>query len=150
MRSQVSSAETAQDLVSQIFLKTYRHWHAAPRGEAATFWLFRIARNALIDHWRVEGKRASVSVPLDELIETRGQEANPEAICSARERSGRLLEVVGSLEKGDRVVLALKFTAQHTNREVAAILNISEAAVSMRLLRALRRLRDRLAERGVS
>jgi RNA polymerase sigma factor (sigma-70 family) len=50
----------------------------------------------------------------------------------------------------DRMLLSLKFTAQRTNREVAGILGISEAAVSMRLLRALRRLRERLADLGVS
>ena len=146
VRGQVSSADSANDLVSQIFLKSYRHWSRAPRGEAATFWLFRIARNTLIDYWRVEGRRESVNVPLDELADVGDGRANPEAMCSAKERAARLLKAVGSLGKDDRVLLSLKFTGQRTNREIAAILGISDPAVSMRLLRALRRLRERLSD----
>jgi RNA polymerase sigma factor (sigma-70 family) len=57
--------------------------------------------------------------------------------------------VLSQLDKDDRTILGLKFTAQQTNREIAAILELSEGAVSMRLLRALRRLRERLSERGI-
>jgi RNA polymerase sigma factor (sigma-70 family) len=57
--------------------------------------------------------------------------------------------VLSQLDKDDRTILGLKFTAQQTNREIAAVLELSEGAVSMRLLRALRRLRERLLERGI-
>ena len=61
-----------------------------------------------------------------------------------------LLSVMSELDKDDQTVLGLKFTAQQTNREIAAILDLTEGAVSMRLLRALRRLRERLLERGIT
>lgn len=150
VRSQVASADVAQDLVSRAFVKAYRRWPTSPRGEAATFWVFRIARNTLIDYWRVDGRHESVNVSLDELAERPATGANPEAACSEKERAALLLRVIGSLDTDDRIVLSLKFTGQRTNREIAAILAISEGAVSMRLLRALRRLRQRLTEAGVS
>ena len=150
VRAQVLSTSDAHDLVGRIFLKAYAGWRRAPRGEEAVWWLFRIARTTLIDYRRVEGRRASVRASLDDVAEIRDNAADPEAGYSAKERGTLLLEVVGRLDANSRMLLNLKFTARRTNREIAGILRISEAAVSMRLMRALRRLRDELTTLGVS
>lgn len=150
IRSQVGAPAPAQELVARVFLKAYRHRRKLPGGEAASIWLFRIARNTVIDYWRVEGRRDQARVSLDELSDMPDAAANPEALYAAKERQAALLRVMSTMCVDDRMLLGLKFTAQRTNREVAAILGISEAAVSMRLLRALRRLRDQLADLGMS
>lgn len=147
LRSQVRSSEVAEDLISKVFSKAYEHWSQAPPGEAATFWLFRIARNTLIDHWRVEGRRESLRVRLDE-VEELSDPSTPESLYAARERTQALLEAMSTLDDDDRMLLSLKFAGQRSNRDIASILGISDAAVSMRLLRALRRLRVRLQEEG--
>ena len=148
LRSQTPRGEIAQELTSSVFLKACRHWPNAPRGEAATFWIFTIAKTTLIDYWRVEGRRDAASVSLDELVETSGAGTDPERICAARERSRALVRVASTLEETARIVIALKFAGQRSNHEIARILGISEAAVSMRLVRALRKLRARLREAG--
>lgn len=150
IRSQVGHASTAQDLVSRIFLKAYRHRAKAPAGDAEILWIFRIAHTSLIDYWRVEGRRRSIDVPLAELGEIPDRVTDLEGRYAARERATLLLRVMADLSDGERELLALKFTAQRTNREIAEILGVSEAAISMRLLRALRRLRGRLQELGVA
>ena len=149
IRSQVGSVQSAQDVVARIFLKAFRHRAKAPAGPAAMVWVFRIAHTVLIDHWRVEGRREAASVSIDDLAEFPERQANPEAAYAEKERKALLLSVMSELDKDDRTVLGLKFTAQQTNREIAVILDLSEGAVSMRLLRALRRLRERLLERGI-
>ena len=149
VRSHVRSAGEAHELVGRIFVKVYAHWPQAPRGDAAVLWLFRVARNTVIDYWRREGRKELVSVALDELEELPDQSRDPEGQYASKQRKALLLEAVSELDPNSRMLLALKFTAQRTNREIAAILQVSEAAVSMRLLRALRRLRERLAGRGV-
>jgi RNA polymerase sigma-70 factor (ECF subfamily) len=148
IRSQVASADTAQELVSRVFLKAYRHRAKAPADGAATQWVFRIAQTTLIDYWRVERKRELASVPIDELTNLTSGGSDAESAYARKERSTQLLRLVGELAEADRTILALKFTAQQTNREIATILATSEAAVSMRLLRALRRLRERLKVAG--
>jgi len=150
LRSQAPRPEVAQELTSTVFLKACRHWPHAPRGDAATFWIFKIARTTLIDYWRVEGRRDAANVSLDELSETSDRSADPEAMCAAKERSRALVRVASTLGEADRVLIALKFAGQRSNQQIAGILGISEAAVSMRLGRALRRLRERLKEEGVS
>jgi RNA polymerase sigma factor (sigma-70 family) len=150
IRSQVGNVHTAQDIVGRIFLKAYKHRNSIPAGPAAMVWVFRIAHTTLIDHWRVEGRRHSTSVSIDDLADFPGELPNPEAAYAQKERKALLLSVMSELDKDDCTVLGLKFTAQQTNREIAAILDLSEGAVSMRLLRALRRLRERLLERGIN
>ena len=149
VRCQVRDTEAAKDIVSQSFLKAYQHKTKAPSGDAMAHWLFRIVRNTLIDHWRVDGRRQMACVSLEELPQLADGVASPEMQVATRERQATLLRVMSGLPERDRTVLALKFAAYRTNRDIAAILHLSEGAVSMRLLRALRRLREKLLELGV-
>ena len=62
------------------------------------------------------------------------------------ERQIRLQAVLNSLDENDREVLALRHFEQFSNSEVAALLEMSESAAGMRYLRALRRLKQELAQ----
>jgi RNA polymerase sigma-70 factor (ECF subfamily) len=53
-------------------------------------------------------------------------------------------EALGEMEPLDREVLALRHYEQLSNREAAEVLGLSEAAASIRFIRALRRLKERL------
>lgn len=150
IRSHVASMQVAQDIAGRVFLKAYQHRAKLPVGEEGMLWAFRVARTTLIDHWRVENRRESVSISLEELADVPTALADPEALYLTKERSARLLRVIGELDEEERLVLTLKFTAQCMNREIGAILGLAPGAVSMRLLRALRRLRARLLELGIS
>jgi RNA polymerase sigma-70 factor (ECF subfamily) len=149
VRCQVADRGTAQELAGRAFFKAYRHRRRLPAGPDALLWMLRIAHNLVIDHWRVEGRRAAVTISLDELGDVAGSVATPEATAVTRERRAALIQLIGDLDERDRSIIALKFGAQRTNREIARVLRISDAAVSMRLLRALRRLRARMVEAGV-
>ncbi len=148
VRTQVADAATAQEIVAQVYLKAYRHREHTPDADGRIAWLFRIARNVVIDHRRVAGKREAVTIGLDELRHLPRARENPETAVLERERLTLLLRAMGSLPERDRSLLALKFAARRTNREIAGTLGISEAAVSMRLLRALQRMRERLTATG--
>lgn len=87
---------------------------------------------------------------MEELADVAGESVTPDTAYAAKERKALLLSVVSELDKDDRSIVALKFMGQRTNREIAKILGISEGAASMRLLRALRRVRERLLELGIT
>jgi RNA polymerase sigma factor (sigma-70 family) len=148
IRSQVGSKQTAQELTGRAFLKAYKHRSKAPRGDEAAHWLFAIARTTVVDYWRTEGRREAVNVSIDELALVSDSGASPEVTYSLKERWALLLRVISMMDEDDRILLGLRFAAERTNREIAAVLSVSEAAVSMRLLRTLRRLRDLLTELG--
>jgi RNA polymerase sigma factor (sigma-70 family) len=148
IRSQVATTEAAQELVSRVFLKAYRHREKAPRGGAAMQWVFRIAHTTLIDYWRVEKRHERASLPIHEIAELPAASTDPETAYERKRQIGDLLQVVSDLGEEDRAMLSLKFAAHRTNRDIAGILHVSEGAVSMRLLRSLRRLRERLERMG--
>jgi RNA polymerase sigma factor (sigma-70 family) len=149
VRCQVGDRATAEELAGHAFFKAYRHRHRQPAGLDALLWILRIAHNVVIDHWRVEGRRQGVTISLDELGDIAGTTVDPEIAALTRERQAALVRLMGGLDPREQSLLALKFAAQRTNREIAAVLSLSEGAVSMRLLRALRRLREQLREAGV-
>jgi RNA polymerase sigma-70 factor (ECF subfamily) len=150
LRSQVYRRDTAEELLGRVLLKAYQRWGRERCGQGTVLWLFRAARTTLIDFWRGEGQRGRVSVPIDELEDLPAPAANPEAALAAKERQALVLQAISDLGEDERVLLALKFAGERTNREIGKVLGISEAAVSMRLLRALRGLRERLRGLGVS
>lgn len=144
-RSHVSDAATAEELTSRIFLKAYEQRHRAPTGDAQRYWLFRIAITTVVDHYRESARRRTVWVSLDELGDLEDPSApDPERHLLARERAASLLGAIGELGPRDRELLLLKFAGRQTNQEIGEILRVSPAAVSMRLMRALRQLRQRL------
>jgi RNA polymerase sigma-70 factor (ECF subfamily) len=148
IRCQVSTVETAQDLVSRVFVKAYHHRRNQPASDAAMQWVFRIARTTLIDYWRVDRRRESASLPLEQIAELPSESDNPEAAYERKQRAAEVIRVLSELNDDDRMMLALKFAGQRTNREIAAIMSLSDGAVSMRLLRSLRKLRERLRGTG--
>lgn len=149
LRAQVHDVSAAEELVGRVFLKAYQHRAKLPESdEEALFWILRVARTTLIDYCRVEGRREAVSIPLEELAIPPQITADPESLYLERQRRRLLIRLINEFDMDVREVLILKFFAQRTNREIAAVLEISEGAVSMRLLRALRSLRIRLSDAG--
>lgn len=144
-RAHVANAAAAEELTSRVYLKAYEHRARAPVGERQRYWLFRIAVTTVVDHYRAEARRQAVTVSLDELGDIEDDAGtDPEQRLLARERSAALLTAVGDLGARDRELLLLKFVGRQTNQEIGEVLRVSPAAVSMRLMRALRRLRERL------
>ncbi len=101
--------------------------------------MLAIARNALTDHYRRQKHRATVST--DEhpaLIDSLATVDDP----LARELAfDGLLAWLAQLGERDRHVLALRYGADLSAREIAGNLGLSEANVHQIISRALRRLR---------
>src|SRR5262245_36268406 len=75
-------------------------------------------------------------------------ERTPSTEAVQLELQRRLAAAVGELADDDREIILMRHTEQLSNGEVAAVLGLTEAAASMRYLRALRRLRAVLVPEG--
>ena len=64
-----------------------------------------------------------------------------------RERRYRLLAAVGRLSQREQDILALKFAAGQTNRQIAQLTRLGESNVGVILYRAVRKLRRELSEK---
>lgn len=140
IRLRVIEEQDALDLTQQVFLKAldalprYR-----PSGIPFSAWLFRIARNAVIDHHR----RSKSSVPWDLLPESLHptSDTDPETAALLHESVASLQVALGSLDAYRRELLALRFASELTIREIAAVLGKPEATVKSDLRRTLQRLK---------
>jgi RNA polymerase sigma-70 factor (ECF subfamily) len=74
-----------------------------------------------------------------------GREGRPSEAAVQAELRARLEELLNRLDPLDHEVLALRHFEQLSNAEAARVLGLTEAAASKRYVRALERLRERLA-----
>ena len=139
----VGNRHDAEDLTTQTFLKMLEsigrfRWRSAP----FSAWLFRIAHNLAMDHFRA-GRRWQLE---EQPPEPPGSE-EPSAEQGAFEAIGResMLELIERLSDEQKQVLTLKFVFSFSNREVAAILGKTEGAVKSLQHRALVSLQKQLA-----
>jgi RNA polymerase sigma-70 factor (ECF subfamily) len=139
----VGNRHDAEDLTTQTFLKMLEsigsfRWRSAP----FSAWLFRIAHNLAMDHFRAARRWQ----PEEEPPEPPGSE-EPSAEQGAFEAIGResMLELIERLSDEQKQVLTLKFVFSFSNREVATILGKTEGAVKSLQHRALVSLQKQLA-----
>jgi RNA polymerase sigma-70 factor, ECF subfamily len=130
----VGNRHDAEDLTTQTFLKMLEsinrfHWRSVP----FSAWLFRIAHNLAMDHFR----RNRRWQPEEEVPEPPGSE--PSAEAEAMQAIGRqsLLRLIEDLSPEQQQVLTLKFVFNFTNNDVGAILGKSEGAIKSLQHRAL-------------
>ena len=146
VRAQVPHLEDAADLTQQIFLQAL---DALPtyqaRGLPFAAWLFRIARNAVIDSYR---RRKGGGVPLSLLPEDLHPitSDDPLTMVVDREREQRLHDLVGALPPHKRELLMLRFAGQLSSTEIALVVRRSPAAVQKQLTRILLELKGHYHE----
>jgi RNA polymerase sigma-70 factor (ECF subfamily) len=140
----VGTKHDAEDLTTQTFLKMLEsigkfRWQSAP----FSAWLFRIAHNLAMDHFRA-GRRWQ---PEEEVPEPPGEE-EPSAELAAMRTIGResMLKLIERLSPEQQQVLTLKFVFNLPNAEVAAILDKTEGAIKSLQHRALVSLQKQIAQ----
>lgn len=138
--------EAAEDLTGEVFLRMLR---ALPgyRDQALPFraWLYRIARNLLVDHWRQAGVRAASAA-----ADPPAAEADLPAEIEQRLTLAELQTALAALDETQREVVTLRFLAGLSIQETAAALEKTEAAIKALQHRGLTGLRQRLAAGGVT
>lgn len=136
-RYRVGDRATAEDLTAATFEKAWRA-RDRYRRDLAKFstWLFSIARNVAIDHMR----RRRDEVPLDEAAE-RSAPDSPEEQLIRKAELERLRRLCEDLPERDRELLALKYGAGLSNREIARVYGLTESNVGTILHRAVQQLR---------
>jgi len=136
-RYRVGAGPEAEDLTAATFEKAWRARDRYRRDRAAFgTWLIAVARNVAIDHFRA----AKDSVPLEEAAEIPGGHT-PEEIAERRSDEDRLGRLLARRTERERELLALKYGAEYTNRDIARMTGMSESNVGTILHRAVQALR---------
>lgn len=139
-RSHLANNDDAADVTQQVFIRAFQ---ALPRYRAteAPFaaWLFRIAANAITDEFR---RNRRPTVALQFLPESLSPPTEPPSAADETDRIELLRERIGRLSERERQLLAFRFAAGLTAREIAVVVGRSEAAVQKQLSRTLNTLKE--------
>lgn len=149
----VRSHEDAMDVVQETFIRVHQN---LPRfkGDAAFFtWVYRIARNAAIDHQRRERRVDTVEVDENTLTDE-GAQHDPLAIDSPSplkaalrgELADVLARALSSLSEAHRTILVLREVDGLSYEELAQTLAIPKGTVMSRLFHARQRMQVLLAD----
>jgi RNA polymerase sigma-70 factor (ECF subfamily) len=139
----VGNRHDAEDLTTQTFLKMLEaigrfRWRSAP----FSAWLFRIAHNLAMDHFRA-AKRMQPEEEVPEPPDSEEISAEEEAMHAIGRQS--MLELIENLSPEQQQVLTLKFVFNFPNAEVATILGKTEGAIKSLQHRALVSLQKQFA-----
>lgn len=142
VRFRVGDASDAEDVVQRVFLKVIE---ALPRYEerGAPFaaWLFRLARNTVIDHVRTR----HIAEPLESQLARPASGRGPEELAIAADELDALAVALGQLTQEQRDVIAYRFFAGLSPAEIGLIMGKREGTIRALQFRALGALRRELA-----
>jgi RNA polymerase sigma-70 factor (ECF subfamily) len=137
----VGDHNTAEDLVSEIFEKVLVNYHTYnPQKGSFSTWIYTIANNNIINYYKKNHRNSSINF---EQIDSKYQ---LEDSIIEQELKEDLLKAILCLDERQRNIIALKFGANLTNREIARMMDLTDSNVGTVLYRSLKHLRDILKE----
>jgi RNA polymerase sigma-70 factor (ECF subfamily) len=129
----------AEDLTSETFERAWKHRERYKRDlSSLSTWIFTIARNLAIDHYRKKDGETSLA----EAVDLPSNEMPMDEMAQQRAEYARLSVLLAGLADRDRELVALKYGAGLTNRAIADLSGLSESNVAVILHRVIHALRD--------
>jgi RNA polymerase sigma factor (sigma-70 family) len=131
--------DASRDLTQNVFIKVIRYSNSWREDKTFLPWLFRIARNIMVDHFR--GVRKFYQ--LDEVPEiTLRDREDAIRTTDLGESVGFLMEAMAKLPPGYRELIELNRFQGFSYREIAMTTDSSENTVRVRTFRAIQKLRE--------
>ena len=140
----VTETQTAEDLSTEVFIRMINKLPGyVDRGRPFLAWLYTIARNMVIDHYRIEDKKRETPIK-EEILED--QMLNPDQQLQARQTEDCFRKALNLLPETQRQLLVYRFINGFSTPKIIQLLNKSDRAVRSLQHRALRSLEKVLAE----
>ena len=137
--TKVKSVPVAEDITSDIFLKAWQKLHQyKPRtGIGFSSWLYAIARNGVVDYYRLNERSELSFEDLPEMADLEGKELYREA--------SEIENALKSLPEEYEKVLRLRFVEQMSIAKVAQAMKKKEDNIRALTSRALKKLKEQLS-----
>ena len=140
----VSDNEAAKELLQETFMKTWEYLKKGNKIDEIRPFLYRVLHNQLIDHLR----KRKPQVSLDDLAETgfdiaHGGRNEEEARIDAK----KLLVLLDEIDESYRNVLVMRYVDDMSIQEIADLTGDQPNSISVRLHRALKKLKELHDER---
>lgn len=148
VRRSIGDRALAEELYQEIWMRVIEARARYEPQARFTTWLYTIARNRLVDHWRKRGLQivsleAGDDPPLDPDA---GPAHDPPRQLQARERLERFMRALEALPPAQREVFLLREEAGMSIAEIARATGANEEAAKSRLRYALAKLREAVGD----
>jgi RNA polymerase sigma-70 factor (ECF subfamily) len=139
-------ASAAQDLLQEIFVKTFVHLNDYDHSLQFSSWIYRIAHNETVSYFRKERSRPSVLTRAEDffLFENIADEAGLIDQKSQRHSVMEIQSAVSRLEPRYRDIIVLKFFEEKSYEEISDILQIPQGTVATLINRAKKKIKSYL------
>ena len=138
----VGTYESAEDLTSEVFEKAFKAYNDFKwQGVSISSWLFKIARNLLIDHYRKKSKIGG-DIPLDKvanIIPNPDPEVYQDYIKDQEEMV--LFDCLREFDDEEQYLIFYKFFEGLSNIDIAKITGLAESNVGTKLYRIRKKLK---------
>jgi RNA polymerase sigma-70 factor (ECF subfamily) len=141
--ARLSDRQDAEDLAEEVFIRVWRSIASyEDQGVPFISYLFRVARNAIIDHYRITGRKGYQESIEGKVLQD--LDANPSDIAMTNLENQEIRQILDQLRDDYRMVLVLRFLSELSPEEIAQVMGRSAGAVRVLQHRALISLRDLL------
>jgi RNA polymerase sigma-70 factor (ECF subfamily) len=137
--SRVGNVHEAEDITAQAFLVAFESFDRFREDRHFASWLFTIARNKAMDHFRQRKDLSSIDEAANIPVEN-----DPLSGMIQVEQMTALSKLIQALPEEDRELLRLRFLAAMSFPEIAHFLHRNEGAVKKSIYRLLARLHSQL------
>jgi len=138
----VHHEQTSLDIVQDSFIAAARHIHRLRHDRKFGSWLFNIAHQKCIQHWRRRHPQEEEIDPLESDLPT--FDAGPEELLLRKEQEEVFMRALGQLAVPHRAVLLLHYIEEFPLEEIARITGTQLGTVKSRLHYARKALRQLL------
>jgi RNA polymerase sigma factor (sigma-70 family) len=141
----LSDNQFSEDLTSKVFEKALKgldnfQW----QGVSFSAWLYKIAKNTLIDHYRTAGLKKVQALPSEEQLVSPHPTPSIEAEIYFEEEI--LKKVLDELPKREREIIYMKFFDGYKNKTISNLTGLSETNVGTIVYRTTRKLKEKLSK----
>ena len=136
----VGHKEVAEDILSDSFVKGWQKINQINSPEALSAWLYQIAKNNIIDYYRVKKD----TVQLAEVQDFLEDEVNPVDITNLDFDQKKILQLIKHLPIEQQDVIKYKFFEDMTNEEIAYVMGKTEGTIRVIQHRAITKLKELL------
>lgn len=133
----VKSEAEASDLTQEVFIKVWKNLSRFDSSKNFKTWLFTIARNTVIDHWRRKKE-----LPLPEDLEIEDVSPLPDELFFQSENKQKLDQALDTLSLDYKTVVVLHSLEELTFEEVSQIVGKPLNTVKSQYRRALHQMRE--------
>jgi RNA polymerase sigma-70 factor (ECF subfamily) len=138
----IKHRSSAEELFQEVWIRVIEARNRYAPQARFTTWLYTIAHNLLVDHWR---KKGLTTVSLDNE-DAPSESANPARQAEGREALARLLHALEALPAAQREAFLLHEESGMTVAEIAAVTGSNEEAAKSRLRYAIAKLKAAVGE----